>query len=50
VTATSEKSALLIGASRGLGYVLVEEYLNRGWRVVWPRRSSTCFLSTLGKE
>jgi len=38
MTATSEKSALLIGASRGLGYALVEEYLNRGWRVVATER------------
>lgn len=29
-----EKSALIIGASRGLGYALAQEYLNRGWHVV----------------
>lgn len=28
------KSLLLIGASRGLGLALAEEYLKRGWRVV----------------
>ena len=28
------KSALIIGASRGLGLALVLEYLNRGWHVV----------------
>lgn len=28
------KSLLLIGASRGLGYALAEEFLKRGWRVV----------------
>ena len=38
MTATSEKSALLIGASRGLGYALVEQYLKRGWRVVATER------------
>jgi NAD(P)-dependent dehydrogenase (short-subunit alcohol dehydrogenase family) len=27
-------TALIIGASRGLGLALVEEYLKRGWRVV----------------
>jgi NAD(P)-dependent dehydrogenase (short-subunit alcohol dehydrogenase family) len=27
-------SALIIGASRGLGYAIVEEYLKRDWRVV----------------
>ena len=30
----SEKSLLLIGASRGLGYAMAAEYLKRGWRVV----------------
>ncbi len=28
------KSLLLIGASRGLGYAMADEYLERGWRVV----------------
>jgi NAD(P)-dependent dehydrogenase (short-subunit alcohol dehydrogenase family) len=28
------KSLLLIGASRGLGLALAEEYLKRGWRIV----------------
>ena len=28
------KSLLLIGASRGLGHALAEEFLGRGWRVV----------------
>lgn len=28
------KSLLLIGASRGLGYALAEEYLKQGWHVV----------------
>jgi NAD(P)-dependent dehydrogenase (short-subunit alcohol dehydrogenase family) len=30
----SEQSALIIGASRGLGLGLAKEYLKRGWRVV----------------
>ncbi|GCE09369.1 short-chain dehydrogenase [Dictyobacter aurantiacus] len=29
-----DKHVLLIGASRGLGYALAQEYLNRGWHVV----------------
>lgn len=29
-----EPTALIIGASRGLGLAMAEEYLNRGWRVV----------------
>ena len=30
----TESTALIIGASRGLGLAMAEEYLNRGWRVV----------------
>lgn len=29
-----KKNALIIGASRGLGYALAQEYLKRGWHVV----------------
>ena len=29
-----QKTVLLIGASRGLGFAMVEEYLRRGWRVI----------------
>ena len=35
MTATTGKSALIIGASRGLGCALAAEYLARGWQ---PRR------------
>lgn len=38
-TATSP-IALIIGASRGLGLALVEEYLKRGWRVVATMRGT----------
>ena len=31
---STQKTLLLIGASRGLGYAMVEEYLKRGWRVI----------------
>ena len=31
---TVKKSLLLIGASRGLGYAMAEEFLQHGWRVV----------------
>src|SRR5271170_3813303 len=37
-TASSDKQLLLIGASRGLGFALAEEYLKRGWRVVATER------------
>jgi NAD(P)-dependent dehydrogenase (short-subunit alcohol dehydrogenase family) len=33
MTAPAGKTALIIGASRGLGYALAAEYLARGWRV-----------------
>jgi NAD(P)-dependent dehydrogenase (short-subunit alcohol dehydrogenase family) len=36
----SEKTLLLIGASRGLGFALAEEYLRRGWHVVATERDS----------
>ncbi|MEB0042576.1 MULTISPECIES: SDR family NAD(P)-dependent oxidoreductase [unclassified Pseudomonas] len=29
-----KKTILLIGASRGLGFAMVEEYLKRGWQVI----------------
>ena len=35
---TSRKKLLLIGASRGLGLALAEEYLKRGWNVVATER------------
>jgi NAD(P)-dependent dehydrogenase (short-subunit alcohol dehydrogenase family) len=39
-TSSSDKQLLLIGASRGLGFALAEEYLKRGWRVVATERDS----------
>ena len=35
------KELLLIGASRGLGFALVEEHLKRGWHVVATERAGT---------
>jgi NAD(P)-dependent dehydrogenase (short-subunit alcohol dehydrogenase family) len=47
---SSDKTLLLIGASRGLGLALAEEYLKRGWRVMATERSrSTSQLHTLLK-
>ncbi len=37
----NDKTLLLIGASRGLGFALAEEYLKRGWQVVATKRNST---------
>ncbi|MGO9626759.1 MAG: SDR family NAD(P)-dependent oxidoreductase [Steroidobacteraceae bacterium] len=36
---SSNKTLLLIGASRGLGFALAEEYLKRGWHVVATERA-----------
>jgi NAD(P)-dependent dehydrogenase (short-subunit alcohol dehydrogenase family) len=35
-----DKTLLLIGASRGLGFALAKEYLKRGWHVVATERDS----------
>ncbi len=40
-TPSSNKKLLLIGASRGLGFALAEEYLKRGWHVVATERGSS---------
>ena len=36
-----QKTVLLIGASRGLGFAMVEEYLKRGWRVIATGRNGS---------
>jgi NAD(P)-dependent dehydrogenase (short-subunit alcohol dehydrogenase family) len=36
----TNKSLVLIGASRGLGFALAKEYANRGWHVVATTRST----------
>jgi NAD(P)-dependent dehydrogenase (short-subunit alcohol dehydrogenase family) len=38
---SEQKTALLIGASRGLGFAMVEEYLRRGWRVIATGRAGS---------
>ena len=35
------KTVLLVGASRGLGFAMVEEYLKRGWRVIATAREGS---------
>jgi NAD(P)-dependent dehydrogenase (short-subunit alcohol dehydrogenase family) len=37
----SPKTLLLVGASRGLGYAMAEEFLQRGWNVVGTVRGET---------
>jgi len=36
-----QKTVLLVGASRGLGFAMVEEYLKRGWRVIATGRDGS---------
>src|ERR1700683_4755866 len=40
MTVPAGKTALIIGASRGLGYALAAEYLARGWQVTATVRGS----------
>jgi NAD(P)-dependent dehydrogenase (short-subunit alcohol dehydrogenase family) len=40
-TPSSDKRLLLIGASRGLGFALAEEYVKRGWQVVATERTKS---------
>ncbi|MGA7777244.1 MAG: SDR family NAD(P)-dependent oxidoreductase [Paraburkholderia sp.] len=39
--ASSQKTVLLIGASRGLGFAMVEEYLKRGYQVIATGRTGS---------
>jgi len=39
--ATAQKTILIVGASRGLGFAMVEEYLRRGWRVIATGRTGS---------
>ncbi len=41
ITMASQKNALIVGASRGLGLGLVETFLQRGWRVTATQRSAS---------
>lgn len=40
MSATSDRQALIVGASRGLGLVLANELARRGWRVIATTRQS----------
>jgi NAD(P)-dependent dehydrogenase (short-subunit alcohol dehydrogenase family) len=48
--ASSQQTALLIGASRGLGLGLAREYLSRGWRVIATARGHAANLEALAKN
>ena len=38
---SAHKQLLLVGASRGLGFALAEEYMKRGWHVIATERNRT---------
>ena len=46
----NNKTALLFGASRGLGLGLAREYLSRGWRVIATARDNAAELDALEKS
>ena len=43
----TQRTALIVGASRGLGLALAEEWLTRGWRVIATKRSASAGLDEL---
>ena len=43
----SQQTALVVGASRGLGLALAEEWLSRGWRVIATQRTNSPGLDAL---
>src|SRR5258708_24339960 len=45
----TNKTALLLGASRGLGLGLAHEYLGRGWRVIATARDDSSKLDALAR-
>src|SRR5258707_9835395 len=47
--ADKNKTALLLGASRGLGLGLAGEYLGRGWHVIATARDDSSRLDALAK-
>jgi NAD(P)-dependent dehydrogenase (short-subunit alcohol dehydrogenase family) len=44
---SDSKTVLVIGASRGLGLALAEEFCSRGWRVIATERSHSAGLAAL---
>lgn len=40
-TTSPQKTVLVVGASRGLGFAMVEEYLKRGWWVIATGRDNS---------
>ena len=46
----TQKNALIVGASRGLGLGLAETFLRRGWRVTATQRGASSGLAALAAE
>ncbi|SEI43496.1 SDR family NAD(P)-dependent oxidoreductase [Pseudomonas sp. NFR16] len=47
---SNKSTALVIGASRGLGLALAEEYLTRGWQIIATTRSHSEGLDSLRRR
>lgn len=45
---TRQSTVLVLGASRGLGFALAKEWLERGWRVIATVRTPSNELTDLG--
>lgn len=46
----TQQTVLVLGASRGLGFALAEEWLNRGWRVIATARGRSDDLTRLAER
>lgn len=46
----TDQTVLIVGASRGLGFALAEEWLNRGWRVIATVRGTSDVLAALAER
>jgi NAD(P)-dependent dehydrogenase (short-subunit alcohol dehydrogenase family) len=46
----NKNTALILGASRGLGLGLAREFLSRGWRVIGTAREDAAKLEALGRD
>lgn len=47
---SNKSTALVVGASRGLGLALAEEYLTRGWQIIATTRSHSEGLDSLRRR
>lgn len=47
---TQQSTVLVLGASRGLGFALTKEWLERGWHVIATVRASSGELTALAPD